>query len=89
MSIQGASDTQQLSLIFGRVGSPTKENWPGVEMLPDYIPFQHSKPQPWAGHEKLKDLKDEELLQLISVILVLDPNKRIETKEALKLLEKD
>lgn len=33
------SDIDQLSKIFGVLGSPNRKNWPGIEKLPRYIEF--------------------------------------------------
>lgn len=35
----GESDINQLSRIFGILGTPNKNNWPGIEKMPRYLEF--------------------------------------------------
>lgn len=42
------NDIGQLSKIFSIRGSPNEENWPEVNDLPSYLPFEHSDKVPFT-----------------------------------------
>lgn len=78
----GASDIDQLSLIFKALGSPSENGWEKASKLPFFLRFKDTNPLP------LKDQFPEELssagVDLLSQLLQLDPEKRISVDEALK-----
>lgn len=37
---QGATDMEQLSLVFSALGVPNERMWPGVSLLKTYVPFK-------------------------------------------------
>eukprot|EP01038_Epipyxis_sp_PR26KG_P013244 gene13244-17750_t len=79
-----SSDIDQLAKIFNVLGTPTKSNWPNVELLSNYIEMEAREPMNLAplfgrGHagKKLLDL------ELILKMLNLDPCGRIDASKAL------
>lgn len=78
---RGDSEIDQLYKIFNILGTPTEENFPGVEQMPNYsIMFPKWKPMDLADVIKTDD---EEALDLISRMLQFDPANRISAKEAI------
>lgn len=78
----GESDLDQLTKIFGVFGNPTEENWPGVKSLVDYIDF---KPFQSIPLKNIFTAAGDDLLDLIENLLVLNPVKRKECDECLKM----
>eukprot|EP01006_Ploeotia_vitrea_P015936 TRINITY_DN46331_c0_g1_i1.p1 TRINITY_DN46331_c0_g1~~TRINITY_DN46331_c0_g1_i1.p1 ORF type:complete len:295 (+),score=157.90 TRINITY_DN46331_c0_g1_i1:158-1042(+) len=78
----GSSDSDQLLRIFKMMGTPTKATWPGMIDLPDYKDnFPFYEPQ------KLKKIcprLDKSGLELLSLMLQYDPDKRISADDAMK-----
>ncbi|KAL4449198.1 hypothetical protein ABPG74_015580 [Tetrahymena malaccensis] len=78
------SQIDQLFQIFQIFGTPNEQNYPGISKLPDYNEkFPKFQAQ---GIQKLlpSNFNDPEALDLLQNLLVLDPSKRMFSKEALK-----
>jgi len=76
----GASDIDQLSLIFAALGTPTEEQWPGMKELPDYVEYSHCEGTPFD--RQLFRAASEDALDLLSKMLKYDPNSRVTSTEA-------
>lgn len=80
--LPGESDLDQLTRIFQVFGNPTIENWPGVKTLTDYIEF---KPFPPVPLNHIFTAAGDDLLDVISGLLVLNPLKRKNCTTTLKM----
>lgn len=80
--LPGESDLDQLTRIFQALGSPTEETWPGMTLLQDYVQF---KPFPGTPLKMIFTAAPDDLLELISALLNLNPLKRLDCKQTLKL----
>jgi len=78
----GDSEIDQLYSIFRILGTPNEELWPGVSGYPDY---KSSFPQ-WGPSPLKNVIEDLDPLaqDLLSRMLVYEPNKRISARQALK-----
>jgi len=77
----GDSEIDQLYKIFRLLGTPTEETWPGVTNLVNY---KSTFPRwPETRLDKIIPGIDPIACDLISKMLVLDPNKRITANAAL------
>ena len=80
--VPGDSDLDQLGKIFQALGSPTQENWPDHQLLPDFVTF---KSFPGTPLKEIFTAAGPDLIQLLERLLSLDPNKRCTATEALKM----
>lgn len=79
---RGKDEMDQLNKIFKIRGTPTPDEWPGIQELPGYKPdFPMYEKDNIAYH--LPGL-DADGIDLLEKMLVHDPSKRISAKEALK-----
>jgi len=78
---QGDSEIDQLFRIFRVLRTPSEELWPGVTQLPDFKP---SFPN-WTTMNLKNSMKKLEPagLDLLDLMLIYDPSKRISAKKAL------
>lgn len=77
----GSSEEDQLLRIFKVLGTPTVKNWPSIVELPDYCPdIPKYEKQPW---EQIVPNLDPLGVDLLSKLLVYDPEKRITAKQAM------
>eukprot|EP00878_Enallax_costatus_P030464 GHUV01033169.1.p1 GENE.GHUV01033169.1~~GHUV01033169.1.p1 ORF type:complete len:315 (+),score=86.77 GHUV01033169.1:287-1231(+) len=79
--LPGTSDIDQLGKIFQALGTPTKDNWKGVENLPHYVAFQPTTPAPLR--QQFPGASDD-ALDLLAKMVALDPNRRPTATEALQ-----
>lgn len=77
----GETDIDQLSKIFSVLGSPNEENWPGCTSLPNFLGFENSQA---ISFKAIIQGIPNNVTELISEMLNLDPKKRISTENALK-----
>eukprot|EP00003_Mantamonas_plastica_P002783 TRINITY_DN1218_c0_g1_i3.p2 TRINITY_DN1218_c0_g1~~TRINITY_DN1218_c0_g1_i3.p2 ORF type:complete len:303 (-),score=111.52 TRINITY_DN1218_c0_g1_i3:210-1118(-) len=78
----GDSEIDQLYKVFNILGTPTEEEFPGIEQLPYYKPTF-----PKWNKKELSDVVttlDEDGLDLLQAMLFYDPKERITAKEALE-----
>jgi len=77
----GDSEIDQLYKIFQCLGTPTEATWPGVTSFRDYKPLF---PQ-WKGTGLVAatQLQDSSELDLLTKMLIYEPAKRINAKDAL------
>ncbi|GIX77107.1 hypothetical protein CEXT_535351 [Caerostris extrusa] len=80
--LPGKTDLDQLSNIFNVMGTPNEEDWPHVSSLPHFVQFKSSPAIPF--HEIFTAAGDD-LLDVLSKMLALNPLKRCTCKEALKM----
>ncbi|KAI3387978.1 hypothetical protein SNEBB_004405 [Seison nebaliae] len=79
--LPGANELEQLSKIFNVFGTPNTDNWPNVKSLSGYIEPHPREPVPL---NQIFTAASEDLLMLLSEMMMLNPAKRITTTEALK-----
>lgn len=78
----GESDLDQLMKIFQVLGNPTEENWPGLTSLSDFIDF---KPFAAVPLRNIFTAAGDDLLDVISGLLILNPLKRLDCTQCLKM----
>lgn len=77
----GDSEIDQLYKIFQGLGTPNHHMWEGVESLPDYKKEFPQWPQTSIGI-RVAGL-DQQGINLLSSMLIYDPNKRVTANDAL------
>ena len=87
----GDDDVHQLAKIFNILGTPREEDWPDVELLPNYVEFEKCDPislQPLicpqtflSSQQSIEEANSR--LDLLMKMLELNPNKRITAKEVI------
>jgi len=76
----GENTIDQLSKIFYVLGTPRSEEWPGMELLPEYVPFS---PCDGIALKEIFIRTSEEVVDLLSKMLIYDPRGRIQAEKAL------
>ncbi|KAM3727707.1 Cyclin-dependent kinase [Dirofilaria immitis] len=76
----GESDIDQLVKIYSVLGTPTAEDWSGLEEFPDFITI---KPMPVVPLKSIFTAAGDDLIELIYQCLRFDPNKRWNATQAL------
>ncbi len=64
------------------MGTPTEETWPGHTKLPDFVQF---KTFPATNLTDIFTAASADLIDLMTKLLSLDPQRRVKCSEALKL----
>uniref|UniRef100_A0A6B2G3X8 [RNA-polymerase]-subunit kinase n=1 Tax=Myxobolus squamalis TaxID=59785 RepID=A0A6B2G3X8_MYXSQ len=77
----GTADLDQLSKIFSIRGTPTIDDWPGMDQLPDFITF---KEFPKINLASLFSAAPKNMISLMEGLLACNPNKRLSSTQALK-----
>ncbi|EFO27870.1 CMGC/CDK/CDK7 protein kinase [Loa loa] len=77
----GESDIDQLVKIYSVLGTPTVEDWSGLEEFPDFITI---KPMPAIPLKSVFTAAGDDLIELIYQCLRFDPNKRWNATQALR-----
>ncbi|KAI1285866.1 Cyclin-dependent kinase 7 [Halotydeus destructor] len=80
--LPGETDLDQLSKIIQVNGTPDEKTWPGITELPDYVAFKY---QPGTPYRDIFTAADDELLRVLTSTLAMDPNKRVDCSQALKM----
>jgi len=78
--LKGENEIDQIYKIFNMMGTPNNENWRDIEELPYYrksFPYFQNKINKYIS----KYTKSDEFIDLISKILVYDPEKRLSSYE--------
>lgn len=78
---KGDSEMDQLYKIFGVMGTPTPETWPGMEKLPHYAKFTEMDGTDFAC---VKEHLSDDGMDLLRKILTYTPEKRITARDALQ-----
>ncbi|XP_058165623.1 cyclin-dependent kinase 7 isoform X2 [Dasypus novemcinctus] len=79
--LPGDSDLDQLTRIFETLGTPTEEQWPDMNSLPDYVTF---KSFPGIPLQHIFIAAGDDLLDLIQGLFLFNPCTRITATQALK-----
>lgn len=81
----GNNEQDQLNLIFQKLGTPCPRVYPGIVNLPSYEPeLYENYPRPENLKHLVPDLCDDGV-DLLSRMLVYDPDKRISAEDAMKV----
>ena len=83
---QGKREIDQIYKIIEKCGTPNESNWPGVTKLPLYDKFCPKKEFPFVLKRFFEDNRkvDDCCFDLLSKMLILDPNKRINVQDAMQ-----
>lgn len=79
---KGACELATLSKIIEMCGNPNEENWPGVEKLPNYLPYGEIKPK---LRNEFEGKISKEGVDVLEMMLSLDPKKRPSCEELLNM----
>jgi serine/threonine protein kinase len=80
----GTSDIDQICRIRDVLGSPTLENWPGAEALPDWgkLVFPPQQARPW-GEVMTSQMDNVSAVELLDGLIKYDPTTRLTAAQAL------
>ncbi|KAL7417346.1 kinase-like domain-containing protein [Mrakia frigida] len=76
----GASNLDQLKIMYSAMGSPTEAEWPNLKTLPDYVQLDFVPRKPWHLHFSAAS---PDAITMLKGFLAYNPNKRVSAKEAL------
>lgn len=79
--LPGRDKLDQLGKIFYALGTPSPQDWPGHESLPEFIGFTPCKGIPLRQRFSAAS---EESIDLLSQLLAFDPRKRLSATKALR-----
>lgn len=74
----------QLSAIFSTLGLPTQEEWPEMEILPEWEKMELKLERNDEDFDKLLTRCDADALDLVMKMLSCNPKYRISSTDALK-----
>uniref|UniRef100_R4G4T3 Cyclin-dependent kinase 7 n=1 Tax=Rhodnius prolixus TaxID=13249 RepID=R4G4T3_RHOPR len=80
--LPGESDLDQLTRIFHTLGTPNEQTWPGMTALQDYIQF---KTFPGTPLKHIFTAAGDDLLDVISSLLTINPLKRYNCPQVLQM----
>lgn len=79
----GTTDFDQITKVFGALGAPTEETWPGVSELPHYMGFKYENVKGVEGIMAEHDISPI-ALDLLKKMLELNPKNRPSAQECLQ-----
>jgi cyclin-dependent kinase 7 len=74
------TELSQLQRIFSILGTPSPNDWPNVNCLPNYLQFSPITPKPLST---LFPTASSDCVDLLKQLLQLNPNKRLTAEQAL------
>jgi serine/threonine protein kinase len=81
----GDSEIDTIFKIFQKLGTPTSEQWPGVNELPEFKPtFPKWKPKGWENIRNTKVQVGAPGIDLLEKCMIYDPRKRLSARRALQ-----
>lgn len=80
--LPGESDLDQLTKIFMALGTPNDSRWSSARLLSSFVQFKHF---PGTALSDIFTAASDDLLQLLSRLLCLDPAERCSSSEALRM----
>ncbi len=81
----GRNVIDQISLVYGHLGTPNEELWPSVSKLPDHGKLDFGSKAAKSFSEFLpRACESQGLMDLLTNLIVLNPEKRFAAKEALE-----
>lgn len=79
----GENDIDQLRCVIHALGTPTPDNWPGVEHLPDYNKIRFTRCDNSVSLDSLVPDAPYDALDLLKGLICYDHNQRFNAREAL------
>lgn len=84
----GDSEIDQIFRIFKRLGTPTKEVWSNIDIMP-FMKESYPKWNVRSTEETFRDISsNKDIRNLLSKLLIYEPSKRISAAKALQELNK-
>merc|ERR1719384_2465298 len=81
----GDSEIHTIFKIFQKLGTPTTEEWPGVNDLPEFKPtFPKWRPKGWENIRNMKEQLGADGVELIAKLMFYDPRRRVSARAALQ-----
>eukprot|EP01083_Nonionella_stella_P263837 895756_1 len=81
----GDSEIDTIFKIFQKLGTPTPEQWPGVNDLPEFKPsFPKWKPKGWENIRNTRVQVGAPGMDLLEKLMAYDPRKRLSARRAMQ-----